>query len=198
MDLTPPLYAQPCTPGPRAAHDSGLRKASAIDLVVIHSAEAADFSGEDATAEAVATYFARLDVDASTQLAVDRDSCVRMLPDLVIPWGASGANHDGLHVEICGRASWSRARWLESGNRPMLERAAAKAARWCWLYGIPRRWLTVAEPRADRRGLTTHVDVNHAFERGDHWDPGPWFPREWFLDSVRRWYRRIVKDRSTE
>ena len=134
-------------------------------------AEAADFAGADMTAEAVARYFARPDVEASTQLAVDRDSCVRMLPDLVIP-GASGANHDGLHVEICGWASWSRARWLESGNLPMLERAAAKTARWCWLYGIPRRWLSVDELRADRRGMTTHVDVNHAFGRGDHWDLG--------------------------
>ena len=167
-----------------------------IDLVVIHSAEAARSLGPDPTAEAVARYFARPDVEASTQLAVDRDSCVRMLPDLVIPWGASGANHDGLHVEICGRARWTRARWLASGNRPMLERAAAKAARWCWLYGIPRRWLSVAELRADRRGLTTHFDVNRAFERGRHWDPGPGFPREWFLDSVRGWYRRIVEDRA--
>ena len=107
------------------------------------------------------------------------------------------ARTDGLHVEICGWASWSRARWLESGNLPMLGWAAAKkTARWCWLYGIPRRWLSVDELRADRRGAATHVDVNHAFGRGDHWDPGAGVPREWFLESVRDRYRRIVEDRA--
>ena len=43
--------------------------------------------------------------------------------------------------------------------------------------------------------MTTHVDVNHAFERGDHWDLGRLL-REWFLESVRGWYRRIVEDRA--
>ena len=73
-----------CKQGPRAAHDSGPRKASAIKWAVIHSAEVSDDAGEDTTAEAVANYFARSTSTASTQLAVDRDSCVRMLPDLVI------------------------------------------------------------------------------------------------------------------
>lgn len=191
-----PLYDQPCKSGPRAAHDSGIRRASDIDLIVVHTAEAADSSGLDSTAEGVANFFALASTQASTQLAVDRDSCVRMLPDLVIPWGASGGNHDGLHVEICGRAGWTRATWLSATNVPMLERAAAKVAKWCWLYGIPRRWLTVAELLADKRGLTTHVDVNAAFKRGVHWDPGPEFPRDWFLDRVRYWYAEIRKDRA--
>jgi hypothetical protein len=191
-----PLYAQPCKVGPRAAHDSGPRRAADIDLVVIHTAEAADLSGADNTAEGVANFFARESTQASTQLAVDRDSCVRMLPDLVIPWGASGANSDGLHVEICGRAGWDRARWLSEEIQPMLDRAAAKAAKWCWQYRIPRRWLTVAQLKAGKRGLTTHADVNDAFKRGSHWDPGPGFPRDWFLERVRHWYRQIVIDRT--
>ena len=190
------LYAKPCKAGPRAAHDAGPRRAGAIDLCVIHTAEAADAVGADNTAEGVANYFAREDVEASTQLAVDRDSCVRMLPDLVIPWGASGANSDGLHVEICGRAAWRRETWLSARNKPMLDRAAAKVAKWCWQYGIPRRWLSVAELRAGGRGLTTHVDVNAAFKRGVHWDPGPGFPRDWFVERVRHWYAVIVKERS--
>lgn len=191
-----PLYAQPCTQGPRAANDSGPRRAADIDLVVIHSAEAADSSGSDSTAEGVANYFARRSTQASTQLAVDRDSCVRMLPDLIIPWGASGANHDGLHVEICGYARWDAETWLSKTNRPMLDRAAAKAAKWCWQYKIPRRWLSVAELRAGRRGLTTHAEVNAAFKKGSHWDPGPGFPRRWFLERVRGYYAQIQKERT--
>lgn len=191
-----PLYDQPCKVGPRAAHDSGPRKAADIDLVVIHTAEAADLSGVDNTAEGVANFFAQESTQASTQLAVDRDSCVRMLPDLVIPWGASGANHDGLHVEICGRAGWDKERWLSDEVKPMLNRTAAKVAKWCWQYKIPRRWLTVIDLRADKRGLTTHADVNAAFKRGSHWDPGPNFPHDWFLKRVIYWYGQIVEDRT--
>lgn len=191
-----PLYDQPCKVGPRAAHDSGPRKAADIDLVVIHTAEAADLSGVDNTAEGVANFFAQESTQASTQLAVDRDSCVRMLPDLVIPWGASGANSDGLHVEICGRAGWDREQWFSPEVKPMLERTAAKVAKWCWQYRIPRRWLSVSDLQADKRGLTTHADVNAAFKRGSHWDPGPNFPRDWFLKRVIYWHGQIVMDRT--
>src|SRR5262245_38671998 len=118
--------------GPRAANDSGRRTARSIRLVVIHSAETADSFGGDMSAEGVATYFSNPKTRASTQLAVDRDSCVRMLPDLVVPWGAAGANHDGLHVEICGFARWTRAEWLQ--RESMLRRAAWKTAKWCWQY----------------------------------------------------------------
>lgn len=189
-------YAKPCTQGPRAYHDSGPRKASSIRLIVIHSAEAADSLGGDTSAEGVANYFARASTQASTQLAVDRDSCVRMLPDTVIPWGAKGANSAGLHVEICGYARWSRAEWLE---RPtMLRRAAYKVARWCWMYGIPARWVSINALRAQTaRGLTTHVDVNRAFKGGSHWDPGPGFPRDTFLEWVREYYTQIKAERGT-
>lgn len=186
--------SDPCKQGPRAAHDSGIRRASSIRLIVIHSAEAADDVGGDTTAEGVASYFARQSTQASTQLAVDRDSCVRMLPDLVVPWGAKGANSVGLHVEICGYARWSRAEWLE---RPqMLRRAAYKVASWCWQYEIPARWTSVAALRAETaRGLTTHADVNKAFKRGAHWDPGPDFPRDQFLAWVREYLAQITKAR---
>lgn len=185
-----PAYG-PCKQGPRAAHDSGPRKASAIRWAVIHSAEASDDIGPDTTAEGVANYFARPTTQASTQLAVDRDSCVRMLPDLTIPWGATGANTNGLHVEICGRAAWTRQEWRD---RPtMLDRAAFKVAVWCFHYGIPRRWVGPLGLKLRRAGLTTHLDVNTAFKGGTHWDPGDGFPRDVFLDLVQHHYAEIAR-----
>lgn len=185
----------PCTHGPRAANDSGPRKASAIRWAVIHSAEASDDTGPDRTAEGVAAYFSRPSTQASTQLAVDRDSCVRMLPDLVIPWGASGANTNGVHVEICGRAMWDRNEWLSPHRLPMLDRAAFKVAMWCYHYGIPVRWVGPSGLKLRRAGLTTHADVNRAFKNGTHWDPGPGFPRDVFLRLVRDHFARIKADR---
>lgn len=183
---------RPCKQGPRAANDSGPRTASAIRWAVIHSAEASDDTGPDTTAEGVAAYFARPDTQASTQLAVDRDSCVRMLPDLTVPWAAPGANTNGLHVEICGRAGWTRAQWLEARRRPMLDRAAYKVAAWCHTYKIPRRWVGPIGLRLRRGGLTTHADVTKAFPGGTHWDPGPNFPRELFLELVQHHYAVIA------
>lgn len=182
----------PCKQGPRAFHDSGPRTASAIRWAVIHSAEASDDYGSDTTAEGVAAFFARATTQASTQLAVDRDSCVRMLPDLVIPWGAKGANTNGLHVEICGRATWTVSQWLSAARRPMLDRAAFKVAQWCHAYDIPRRWVGPVGLRLKRRGITTHRDVNTAFMGGSHWDPGPNFPRELFLQLVQKHYAVIA------
>ena len=183
-------YSASCKQGPRAANDSGMRRAKAIRVIVIHSAEAADSFGGDTSAEGVANYFARPSTQASTQLAVDRDSCVRMLPDLVIPWGASGANADGLHVEICGYAKWTRAEWLQ--RKTMLGRAAWKVAKWCWLYDVPARWLTDRQlGNGTARGITTHKQVNDVFKRGHHWDPGGGFPRDWFLERVERYLDEI-------
>lgn len=175
-----------CTQGPRAAHGSELRRASDIKWCIIHSAEAADEIGPDHTAEAVANFFAQQSTQASTQLAADRDSCVRMLPDLVIPWAAPGANTNGLHIEICGRATWTRQEWMLPHHTPMLDRAAFKVAVWCFHYKIPARWVGPLGLRLGRKGLSTHNDVSQAFKKGSHWDPGPNFPKTFFLQLVQK------------
>lgn len=170
----------------RAAHDSGPRKASSIRLVVIHSAEGSSAAG-------VASFFAG-SAQASTQLAVDDKECWRMLPDLVIPWGAPGANSDGLHIEICGFAKWDRAQWR--GHEPMLRRSAFKVAKWCWLYDIPARWLTDTQlANGTARGLVTHVQVSKVFKRSSHWDPGPGFPKDVFLQWVTEYLAEIEGER---
>lgn len=183
----------PCTQGPRAAHDSGPRRAADIIHAVIHSAEAADDFGADTTAEGVARFFAdgRDPTRASTQLAVDRDSCVRMLPDLAIPWGAPGVNSSGVHVELCGFASWTREEWLKASRAKMLDRAAFKVAMWCFHYKIPRRWVGPTALKNGSAGLTTHKDASDAFTPGGHHDPGPGFPKDIFLELVKKHYTAI-------
>lgn len=171
-----------CEQGPRAAHGSGPRPASAVRLIVIHSAEATNARG-------VAAFFAKPSTQASTQLAADGTRCVRMLPDLVIPWGAPGVNKHGLHIEICGYAKWTREQWMQ--RETMLRRAAWKCARWSWQYDVPSRWLTDAQLRNGERGFTTHAQASKVFPGSGHWDPGPGFPRAWFMGRVREYVARI-------
>jgi hypothetical protein len=183
MPVTP-LWAVRCKRR-RARRDSGPRKASSIRHVVVHSTEGG-------TAASVAAYFATT-ARASTQLVVDEVECYRCVPDLVIPWGAPGVNATGLHVELCGFARWTRETWL--AHDATLHRSAAKAALWCWTFGIPRRWLTVDELRAGKSGLCRHSDASRAFPTRDpHSDPGPGFPRDVYLDYVRAYHAEIRAD----
>jgi hypothetical protein len=159
----------------RARHDSGPRRKSRIKWVVLHSTEGG-------TAESVARFFATT-AQASTHLVVDDKECWRMVPDLVIPWGAPGVNTGGLHIEQCGYARWTRAEWLAHGHT--LDRSAAKAARWCHMYGIPLRWVGPVGLRLGRKGITTHADASKAFKKGGHWDPGAGFPKDVWMARAK-------------
>ncbi len=159
----------------RARHDSGARSKKAIKWVVLHSTEGG-------TAESVARFFAT-SAQASTHLVVDDKECWRMVPDLVIPWGAPGVNTGGLHIEQCGYARWSRAEWLAHGHT--LDRSAAKAAQWCRKYGIPLRWVGPLGLKLGRKGITTHNDASKAFTAGGHTDPGPGFPRDVWMSRAK-------------
>ena len=166
----------------RAAHDSGPRRASDVRLVVVHSTEGG-------TAKSVAEFF-HTTAQASTQLVVDDEGCYRCVPDLVIPWGAPGVNTSGLHIEHCGYARWTRDEWL--GHLSTLHLSAAHAARWCWQYRIPRRWVGPAGLKLRRRGLTRHMDASAAFTPGGHSDPGEGFPRDVYLQLVKAAYETIA------
>lgn len=175
----------PCNFTYHAANHSGPRDTSKLKWVVIHSAESTNAAG-------VAVYFSRESTEASTHLAVDDTSCFRMLADSITPWGASGANYNGLHIEICGYARWTLKEWMT--HAMMLNRAAYRTAVWCNRYNIPPRWVGPIGLRLGRKGITTHVDVNKAFKKGSHWDPGPNFPKEWFLGRVKAYLKEIKEN----
>jgi hypothetical protein len=168
----------------RAYHDSGPRSKGQIKWIVLHDTEGG-------TAESVAAMFARPSALASTHLVVDEIECWRMVPDLVIPWGAPGANTGGLHIEQCGFASWSRSQWL--AHEKTLRRSAAKAARWSLMYGIPLRWVGKWGLKLGRKGVTTHKDCSLAFPPNDgHHDPGPNFPKDKWMSWAKEYRREIL------
>jgi len=165
----------------RAAHDSGPRSRSSLRHIVLHSTEGG-------TAESVARFFATT-AQASTQIVVDEKECWRMVPDLVIPWGAPGVNSTGLHIEQCGFAHWTTTQWLE--HEKTLRRSAFKAARWAHRYGIPLRWVGPWGLRVGRKGVTTHADASKAFTPGGHTDPGPNFPKAWWMRRAKEYLAEL-------
>lgn len=183
-----PKHRAPVEIGPRAAHDSGPRDPSQIRLIVMHDTEGG-------TARGVAAYFASGAARASTHWVVDQERAVRCLPDDRIPWGAPGANRDGIHIEQCGWGRWTRKLWFV--HQATLKRAAWVAARACVQYRVPARWLTDRQlADGTSEGLTTHAQVSGVFKGSGHWDPGPGYPSGYFLRLVRRrvaWLREEAR-----
>lgn len=177
----------PFTPAMYSREFSGVRK---IRLIVIHSME---FPETGDTAESCAQYFQNpcdehgVPRPSAAHLCVDNNSIVRCVLDNNIAGAAPGANHDGLQMELAGYATQTEAEWLDDYGRALLDNAANAAAQWCLKYDIPVRLLTNAE-LADgvSKGFVSHAQVSEVFKQSDHWDPGPAFPWEFFLQSVEK------------
>ncbi len=157
---------------------------TAIDLVVLHSMESPEGI---TTAEDVSRWAQTLPPSrkASWTYAVDTNSIVQCVPELVVAYAAPGANHDGIQLELAGRARQTRGEWLDPYSRPLLENAALITADIIRRRGLPPVWLDVDDVRANRKGITSHANVSLAFGRSDHTDPGNEFPHDLILEWVR-------------
>jgi hypothetical protein len=194
VPVLPDPLARECRTGYNAYHFEGERLPSRIRYIVLHSTEGGN-------AKSVAEYFTEPGSGGSANLVVDDFACYRCLGDNVIPWGAPPLNTNGFHIEQCGYAAWSRARWLL--HRNTIRRAAYKAAvRMKW-YNIPARVLTVEDLIADyylpadvqaqnaanqgplRGGIVTHKTISAAYHESDHTDPGDGYPIDLFLRYVQ-------------
>jgi N-acetyl-anhydromuramyl-L-alanine amidase AmpD len=166
-----------------AVHSSGARLKSQILWVCVHDEEAL-------TARSAAAWFRNPASGGSAHVCVDDKECYRCLSDNTIPWAASNANTNGLHLELAGYAAWPRWRWIKRWRT--LRRGARVAARWCKNHDIPPNWRTPEEMHAQKKGLITHATVSVYTAKyglaGDrsHTDPGPNFPKKRFRRMVKR------------
>lgn len=153
-----------------------------IRLITIHSGE----TGESTSAaEGMGYWFANKEASGSTHTGSDSDSICRYLADSDTPWGASGVNSDGLHHEFAGRAGQTASQWKDDYSLRTMENGAIQTAEWSIKHSIPRRWLTDAQIRdGQSRGFITHSDACRVFG-GTHWDPGPNFPKSYFMERVK-------------
>lgn len=116
------------------------------------------------------------------------DVAMRIIPavhDGFVAFSAPGANTEGLHVCIPGRAGQTREQWLDDASRSMIRTVAGYVLDMRTLYGIPPLRLTVAELRAGTRGYTDHAGIRDAFGRTTHYDVGPNFPWDVLAADVR-------------
>lgn len=172
-----------------------------VQLIIIHDTEG---SSHAQSAEDGAAYDARRPDGTSTHYFVDNDSvvqCVRTADQAHT--ARSQGNRRGIQYELCARASFSRARWLDMDyGLPMLRRAAKQAARDCRKWDIPARKLSAGQVADGVKGFCGHADITKAFpqDNGSHTDPGPNFPWDVFIDLVqdeiapREWSDMASKD----
>ncbi len=176
-----------------AFHHSGVRRESEIKWIVLHDEEAT-------TARSAAEWFKSRNSGGSAHLCVDDKECYRCLDNRSVPWGAAstfGANTHGFHIEQAGFAFWSLALWKR--HRKTLERAAYKTAVHLHRFGLPVQFCDYLDLLHGREGVTTHNEVSKASRKQNparardytHSDPGPFWPRWWFMRRVRAYYGEL-------
>lgn len=154
-------------------------------LWVVHSPE---FPEVPDGAERVAQYLATSPRLASVHFCGDNNSVVRTARDTDRVYGAGGANDIGLHFELTGYAGQTAEQWRDEYSLAAIRRMAkvfAEVAHKYW--DIPPKVLTDAELRTrTTAGIVTHAQCVRVFG-GDHWDPGPHFPMEYFASMCRQY-----------
>jgi N-acetyl-anhydromuramyl-L-alanine amidase AmpD len=154
-----------------------------IRRIVIHDMEMAE-KGD--TAESCARLFASEHAPpASAHFCVDADSVVQCVELDRVAWHAP-PNVGSIGIEHAGFANQHFSQWLDPYGKEMLARSAALCGWLCAAFGVPARWLTVKQLRAGAAGLCTHADVSAAWHQTDHTDPGPDFPKPYYLDLIQK------------
>lgn len=156
----------------------------AVRVIVIHTMETPE---RDGIAEDIANDFATRPSDkkASAHLCIDDKKIVQSVKDNDVAFAAPGANSDGIHLELSGRAKQPGPEWADAYSTAVLENAANAAAQYCVKYEIPVKRLSNAElGNKKAKGIVGHVQVSEVFKLSTHTDPGPSFPWDRFLARV--------------
>jgi N-acetyl-anhydromuramyl-L-alanine amidase AmpD len=158
------------------------RKVGDVKWIVIHTAEIAE---KGTSAEAIARYFQTTSRAASAHFTVDADSIVQSVREKDVAWHAPGANGAGIGVEHAGYARQTREEWMDRYSVDMLTLSAKLVAKLCREWDIPAKYVDREGLLRGERGITTHSEVSQAFKKSTHYDPGPAFPMDAYIDMVR-------------
>lgn len=168
-------------------------------VVVIHTMESPESA---TTAEAVASWFAGSSApQASAHYCVDNNTIVGCVDETDVAWAAPGCNHDGIQIELAGRAGQSAKQWADAYSKAELVKAARLVADICKRHGIPARHLSNSELAAGKSGIIGHVQASQVYKKSTHTDPGAGFPWSKFVRDIKGIgapsprYRYVLKDK---
>lgn len=170
------------------ARHFGVKRTNPVRLVVEHTPI---WKEVPTGAEGLGRYFATMadGRKASSHIGVDSDTVVQYVKDSYVAYGAPGANHDGMHIEIIGTHTQTQSEWRDLFSITALALAADATAQYCLKYNLPPKLLTVAQVKDGRtKGVCSHHMVSLAFGRTDHTDPGTNFPWSRFMRYVEGAY----------
>jgi LysM repeat protein len=146
-----------------------------VDWLVIHTAEGATDEVN------LGHYFANT-TKGSSSAGIGQDGGYASYVNYADTcWAAPPLNQEADHLEICGFASWSRAKWIS--EKALLETVAHWIAWRCSVRRIPIRY--ISSPRVGTSGVTGHIDVNNVYHMSNHWDPGPNFPWDIVINRAK-------------
>jgi hypothetical protein len=152
-----------------------------VTRIVIHRMEAPMRRG---TARGTANYFAAGSGGnfVSAHVCIDPGEAVRCL-DLSDMGYHAPPNGGSVGFELAGYSADDD--WATPDGESMLRIAANVSRDVAAVVGVDPVWLVAASLLAGRHGYTSHAEVSNAWHQSDHWDPGPHFPIDHFLDLVR-------------
>lgn len=161
-----------------AARHGGIQHG--CDRVVIHRAECPLKAG---SARATARYFQNGSGGraASAHYVVDPIEVVQCLPENVVGYHAP-PNERSIGVELCGYTAVDD--WHTPEAKAMVRLAVDLVAGICRRWDVPAVYIDRTGLLANKRGITTHLDVSLAWHRTTHTDPGPGFAAGDFAAQV--------------
>jgi N-acetylmuramoyl-L-alanine amidase CwlA len=153
------------------------------DLIVLHCTDGHE-GGDDAENSA-AEFTRELKRPRSYHYACDSNSVVCSVPENLIAWhcGRTG-NLRSVSVELCGRASQTRAQWYDDASLATMRIGVRLCADIARRHQLPAVYVGPEGLLNGERGITTHAAVSLAWKQSKHTDPGPAFPLREFVAGV--------------
>lgn len=119
----------------------------------------------------------------SSHAGCDNKKTVTYVDTQYASWTLLNGNSKSVNMEICGWAKWTRDEWL-GPQRGRLEQAAQWARQMCDKFGIPKKYIGASGVARGESGIIGHIDYTNGAKDGNHWDPGPGFPWDIFIQLV--------------
>lgn len=155
------------------------------NLLVLHSTEGSRNNGAVGTGR----YFALPTAKGAAHYTVDDKKIVQSVREEFKAHHANGRNDNSIGIEHCGSAEFCKEEWLDDYSINQLHMSAWLAADICYRWKIPPIYLTPEEVNNRKPGICAHNDVTVGTGRGSHWDPGPNFPYEHYINMVRQFLK---------